>query len=95
MNNKHLKQEISRLLTTVKQTFGKDSREYKNLEYLLDILESTYRYNYDGERDLLDELNKLLIKLSHTVPELATEKFSYTYPNISNMLKYLDEWLSE
>lgn len=94
MNNKHLKQEISRLLTTVKKAFGKDSREYKNLEYLLDILESTYRYNCDGERDLLSELNKLLIKLSNTIPELSLEKLSCNYPNISTMLKYLDEWLS-
>jgi hypothetical protein len=94
MNNKHIKQEISKLLITVKQAFGKDSREYKNLEYLLDILESTYLYNFDGGRDLLDELNELLIKLSHTVPELAPENFGYTYPNIIKMLKYLDEWLS-
>ncbi|ODM26961.1 hypothetical protein A7W90_12465 [Clostridium sp. Bc-iso-3] len=94
MNNKHIKQEISKLLITVKQAFGKDSREYKNLEYLLDILESTYLYNFDGGRDSLDELNELLIKLSHTVPELAPESFGYTYPNIIKMLKYLDEWLS-
>lgn len=94
MNNKHLKQEISKLLTTVKQAFGKDSREYYKVEYLLDILESTYRYNFDGEKDLLDELNELFIKLSHTVPELAPQNFSYTYPNIIKMLKYLEEWLS-
>ncbi len=94
MNNKHIKQEISKLLITVKQAFGKDSREYKNLEYLLDILESIYLYNFDGERDLLDELNKLLIKLSNTIPELSPEKLSCNYPNISMMLKSLDEWLS-
>ena len=50
MNNPQLKQEISRLLSTVLQIFGKNSREYKNLEYFLDILETTYRYNFDGER---------------------------------------------
>lgn len=94
MKNSHLRQEINRMLSIVKQTFGKNSREYKNLEYLLDILESTYRYNFDGERDLLDELNKLLIKLSNTIPELNVEKLNCNYPNISTMLKYLDEWLS-
>jgi hypothetical protein len=94
MNNPQLKQEISRLLSTVLQIFGKDSREYKNLEYFLDILETTYHYNFNGERDLLDELNKLLIKLSNTIPELSQEKLSYNYPHISAMLKYLDEWLS-
>jgi len=94
MKNPNLRQEISRLLSIVKQTFGKNSREYKNLEYLLDILESIYLYNFDGERDLLDELNKLLIKLSNTIPELSPEKLSCNYPNISMMLKSLDEWLS-
>jgi len=94
MNNQHLKQEISRLLSTVKKVFGKNSREYQDAEYYLDVLETVHRYNCGGERDLLDELIKLLIKLSDTIPELSTEKLSFNYPNISTMLKYLDEWLS-
>ncbi len=93
MNNLHLKQEISTLLSTIKQIFGKNSREYEDAEYYLDVLETIYKYNCNEGRDLLEELDNLLNKLSYTITELTPEKFKVRYPNISQMINYLDEWL--
>uniref|UniRef100_UPI002ACEB829 hypothetical protein n=1 Tax=Acetivibrio straminisolvens TaxID=253314 RepID=UPI002ACEB829 len=64
-------------------------------EYYLDILETVYHYNYNDGIDLLNELKELLNKLSDRVPELAPERFSQHYPDVSEMIKYLDKWLSD
>ena len=95
MKNKHLKQEINRLLTSVMQAFGKDSREYRDAEYYFDVLETVYHYNYSDGLDLLDELKNLLGKLSGRIPELSSNMFTQCYPNISEMIKCLEEWLSD
>jgi len=95
MKAKNLKQEIKNILTSIGDNFGKDSREYQDAEYYLDILETVYHYNYNNGKDLLNELNKLLNKLSDRVPELAPERFSQHYPDVSKMIKYLEEWLTD
>lgn len=95
MKAKNLKQEIKNILTSIGNNFGKDSREYQDTEYYLDILETVYHYNYNDGIDLLYELKELLNKLSDRVPELAPERFSQHYPDVSEMIKYLDKWLSD
>jgi len=95
MKAKNLKQEIKNILSAIDKNFGKDSREYQDAEYYLDILETVYHYNYNDGIDLLNELKELLNKLSDRVPELAPERFSQHYPSISEMIKYLEEWLSD
>lgn len=95
MKAKNLKQEIKSILASIGNNFGKDSREYQDAEYYFDILETVYHYNYNDGKDLLNELKKLLNKLSDRVSELAPEMFSQHYPNVSEMIKYLEEWLSD
>ncbi|TZE80684.1 hypothetical protein [Calorimonas adulescens] len=95
MKAKNLKQEIKSILSAIDKNFGKDSREYQNAEYCFDILETVYRCNYSDGIDLLNELKELLNKLSDKVPELAPERFSQYYPSISEMIKYLEEWLPD
>lgn len=95
MKAKNLKQEIKNILSAIDKNFGKDSREFQDAEYYLDILETVYYYNYNDGIDLLNELKELLNKLSDRVPELAPERFSQHYPDVSEMIKYLDKWLSD
>lgn len=95
MKNKHLKSEIANLLETVDKAFGKDSVQHQNLDYYFDILVTVYEYNYDSEKDLLGELKDLINKLSEKIPELTPEQFKEKYPNISEMIDYLDEWLTD
>jgi hypothetical protein len=44
---------------------------------------------------LLKELKALLLKLSKEFPELKPEQFNETYPNINEMIEYLDQNLSD
>jgi cell division septum initiation protein DivIVA len=95
MKNKHLKSEVANLLEIVDKTFGKDSVQYQNLDYYFDILVTVYEYNYDSEKDLLSELKQLLNKLSEKIPELEPQQFKEKYPNINQMIDYLDKWLTD
>lgn len=95
MKNKHLKSEVANLLEIVDKTFGKDSVQYQNLDYYFDTLVTVYEYNYDSEKDLLGELKYLINKLSEKIPELTPEQFKEKYPNISEMIDYLDKWLTD
>jgi len=95
MKAKNLKQEIKNILSAIDKNFGKDSREYQDAEYYLDILETVYHYNYNDGKDLLNELKKLLSNLSDIMPELAPERFAQHYPDVSKMIKYLEEWLTD
>jgi hypothetical protein len=95
MKNKHLKSEVANLLETVDKTFGKDSVQYQNLDYYFDILVTVYQCNFDSEKDLLNKLKGLINKLSEKIPELTPEQFKEKYPNISEMIDYLDEWLTD
>ncbi|MDH7565967.1 MAG: hypothetical protein QHH06_05740 [Clostridiales bacterium] len=95
MKNKHLKSEVANLLEIVDKTFGKDSVQYQNLDYYFDTLVTVYEYNYDSEKDLLGELKDLINKLSEKIPELVPEQFKEKYPNISEMIDYLDKWLTD
>jgi len=95
MKNKHLKSEIKALLSNAEKVLGKDSIQYQNLDYYLDTLVTVYEYNYDSEKDLLEELKALLAKLSKQIPELSPEQFNEKYPNISKMIDYLDKWLTD
>ena len=95
MKNKYLKSEVANLLEIVDKTFGKDSVQYQNLDYYFDTLVTVYEYNYDSEKDLLGELKDLINKLSEKIPELTPEQFKEKYPNISEMIDYLDEWLTD
>lgn len=95
MKNKHLKSEIKALLSNTEKVLGKDSIQYQNLDYYLDTLVTVYEYNYDSEKDLLEELKALLAKLSKQIPELSPEQFNKKYPNISKMIDYLDKWLTD
>ena len=94
MKNKHLKSEVANLLEIVDKTFGKDSVQYQNLDYYFDTLVTVYEYNYDSEKDLLGELKDLINKLSEKIPELTPEQFKEKYPNINQMIDYLDKWLT-
>ena len=58
------------------------------------ILVTVYECNYDSEKDLLEESKALLAKLSKEIPELSPEQFREKYPSISQMIVYLDEWLT-
>ena len=94
MKNKHLKPEVKALLSNVEKVLGKDSIQYKKLDFYLDTLVTVYEFNYDSEKDLLRELKALLAKLSKEIPELSPEQFKEKYPSISKMIGYLDEWLT-
>lgn len=94
MKNKYLKPEIKALLSNAEKVLGKDSIQYKKLDYILDILVTVYEFNYDSEKDLLEESKALLAKLSKQIPELSPEQFREKYPSISQMIVYLDEWLT-
>ncbi len=94
MKNKNLKSEIKGLLSNVEKVLGKDSIQYQKLDYILDILVTVYECNYDSEKDLLEESKALLAKLSKEIPELSPEQFREKYPSISQMIVYLDEWLT-
>ena len=94
MKNKNLKSEIKGLLSNVEKVLGKDSIQYQELDYILDILVTVYECNYDSEKDLLEESKALLAKLSKQIPELSPEQFKEKYPSISQMIVYLDEWLT-
>jgi len=94
MKNKYLKSEVANLLEIVDKTFGKDSVQYQNLDYYFDTLVTVYEYNYDSEKDLLGELKDLINKLSEKIPELTPEQFKEKYPNINQMIDYLDKWLT-
>ncbi|MGI6562819.1 MAG: hypothetical protein ACOX3Q_09695 [Clostridia bacterium] len=94
MKNKNLKSEIKGLLSNVEKVLGKDSIQYQKLDYILDILVTVYECNYDSEKDLLEESKALLAKLSKQIPELSPEQFREKYPSISQMIVYLDEWLT-
>ncbi|HEY8362610.1 MAG TPA: hypothetical protein VIK77_06950 [Tissierellaceae bacterium] len=94
MKNKNLKSEIKGLLSNVEKVLGKDSIQYQKLDYILDILVTVYEFNYDSEKDLLEESKALLAKLSKQIPELSPEQFREKYPSISQMIVYLDEWLT-
>jgi hypothetical protein len=94
MKNKNLKSEIKGLLSNVEKVLGKDSIQYQKLDYILDILVTVYECNYDSEKDLLEESKALLAKLSKEIPELSPEQFREKYPSISQMIAYLDEWLT-
>ena len=41
-----------------------------------------------------DRSKALLAKLSKEIPELSPEQFREKYPSISQMIAYLDEWLT-
>ena len=94
MKNKNLKSEIKGLLSNIEKVLGKDSIQYQKLDYILDILVTVYECNYDSEKDLLEESKALLAKLSKQIPELSPEQFKEKYPSISQMIVYLDEWLT-
>jgi hypothetical protein len=94
MKNKNLKSEIKGLLSNVEKVLGKDSIQYQKLDFYLDTLVTVYEFNYDSEKDLLRELKALLAKLSKQIPELSPEQFREKYPSISQMIAYLDEWLT-
>lgn len=94
MKNKNLKSEIKGLLSNVEKVLGKDSIQYQKLDFYLDTLVTVYEFNYDSEKDLLRELKALLAKLSKQIPELSPEQFKEKYPSISQMIVYLDEWLT-
>ena len=94
MKNKNLKSEIKGLLSNVEKVLGKDSIQYQKLDFYLDTLVTVYEFNYDSEKDLLEESKALLAKLSKQIPELSPEQFREKYPSISQMIVYLDEWLT-
>lgn len=94
MKNKHLKPEVKALLSNAEKVLGKDSIQYKKLDFYLDTLVTVYECNYDSEKDLLEESKALLAKLSKQIPELSPEQFREKYPSISQMIVYLDEWLT-
>jgi hypothetical protein len=94
MKNKHLKSEVKALLSNAEKVLGKDSIQYQKLDYILDILVTVYECNYDSDKDLLEESKALLAKLSKQIPELSPEQFREKYPSISQMIVYLDEWLT-
>jgi hypothetical protein len=94
MKNKNLKSEIKGLLSNVEKVLGKDSIQYQKLDFYFDTLVTVYEFNYDSEKDLLRELKALLAKLSKQIPELSPEQFREKYPSISQMIVYLDEWLT-
>ena len=60
MKNKYLKQEIKALLSNAEKVLGKDSIQYKKLDFYLDTLVTVYEFNYDSEKDLLRELKAFL-----------------------------------
>jgi hypothetical protein len=95
MKNKNLKSEIKGLLSNVEKVLGKDSIQYQKLDFYLDTLVTVYEFNYDSEKDLLRELKALLVKISKEIPELSPEQFNEKYPSISQMIDYLDEWLTD
>lgn len=95
MKSKQLKLEIKELCDLVGTALGRDSLSYQNLNYYFDILVTVYNDNYDSDRDLLEELMNLLLKLSKEIPELDTVQFQENYPSILKMIQYLDNNLTD
>ena len=95
MKLKQLKAEIKELFNLVETSFGRNSLSYQNLDYYLDILVTVYEYNYDTEKDLLEELKNLLLKLSKEIPELEPEQFKENYQSINEMIQYLNDNLTD
>lgn len=95
MKSKQLKSEIKELLNLVEKVLARNSLSYQNLDYYFDILVSVYEYCYDSEKDLLEELKNLLLKLSEEIPELESKQFQKNFPNINKMIQYLDENLTD
>lgn len=95
MKSKQLKSEIKELLNLVEKVLARNSLSYQNLDYYFDILVSVYEYGYDSEKDLLEELKNLLLKLSEEIPELESKQFQKNFPNINKMIQYLDENLTD
>lgn len=95
MKLKQLKAEIKELFNLVETSFGRNSLSYRNLDYYLDVLVTVYEYNYDTEKDLLEELKNLLLKLSKEIPELEPEQFKENYQSINEMIQYLNNNLTD
>lgn len=95
MKLKQLKAEIKELFNLVETSFGRNSLSYQNLDYYLDVLVTVYEYNYDTEKDLLEELKNLLLKLSKEIPELEPEQFKENYQSINEMIQYLNDNLTD
>ena len=95
MKLKQLKAEIKELFNLVETSFGLNSLSYQNLDYYLDVLVTVYEYNYDTEKDLLEELKNLLLKLSKEIPELEPEQFKENYQSINEMIQYLNNNLTD
>jgi hypothetical protein len=95
MKLKQLKAEIKELFNLVETSFGRNSLSYQNLDYYLDVLVTVYEYNYDTEKDLLEELKNLLLKLSKEIPELKPEQFKENYQSINEMIQYLNNNLTD
>lgn len=95
MKLKQLKAEIKELFNLVETSFGRNSLSYQNLDYYLDVLVTVYEYNYDTEKDLLEELKNLLLKLSKEIPELEPEQFKENYQSINEMIQYLNNNLTD
>lgn len=95
MKLKQLKAEIKELFNLVETSFGRNSLSYQKLDYYLDVLVTVYEYNYDTEKDLLEELKNLLLKLSKEIPELEPEQFKENYQSINEMIQYLNNNLTD
>lgn len=95
MKLKQLKAEIKELFNLVETSFGRNSLSYQKLDYYLDVLVTVYEYNYDTEKDLLEELKNLLLKLSKEIPELKPEQFKENYQSINEMIQYLNNNLTD
>ena len=95
MKLKQLKAEIKELFNLVETSFGRNSLSYQKLDYYLDVLVTVYEYNYDTEKDLLEELKNLLLKLSKEIPELEPEQFKENYQSINEMIQYLNDNLTD
>ncbi len=95
MKLKQLQAEIKELFNLVETSFGRNSLSYQNLDYYLDVLVTVYEYNYDTEKDLLEELKNLLLKLSKEIPELKPEQFKENYQSINEMIQYLNNNLTD
>lgn len=95
MKSKQLKSEIKELLNLIEKVLGRNSLSYQNLDYYFDILVSVYEYCYDSEKDLLEELKNLLLKLSKEIPELESEQLQENFPSINKMIQYLNRNLKD
>lgn len=94
-NSKALLNEIKSFTEKVLSSCGRDSKEYQDCKYYLDILHEYYiGYSIDMVgRDILSDLKGLISKLGSKISDFQPGQIEKAYPSIAKMIATLDSEL--